>query len=114
MCSTIRKQIFAIRIDSTNDAWNFAKYLVDIIGLSFYHEETYKITSDLGIRVKRIPFFKENERHNILFDLGLLERPYKQILKDKINRAIWICDEHSHCSFVDMLCNYTESQSINN
>lgn len=60
------------------------------------------------MRVKRIPFFKENERHNILFDLGLMEKPYKQILKEKVNRAIWICDEHASCSFADMLCNYTQ------
>lgn len=114
MCSAIQGKIVAIRIDSTDDAWEFAKYLVDIIGLSFYHEEIYKITSDLGMRVKRIPFFKDNERYNILLDLGLLEQPYKQVLKEKIIRAIWICDEFAPCSFADMLCNYTESESINN
>lgn len=101
-----------MKIDSTEEAWRYAQYLVDIIGLYFYREEIYKVTNDLGMRVNRIPFFMENERHNILFDLGLLEQPYKRILKDTINRAIWICDEYASCSFADMLCNYTESKDI--
>ncbi len=109
MCTTIKERIKTFKIDSADEAWEFAQYLVDMIGLSIYHEEIYKITNDLGMRVKRIPFFKDNERHNILFDLGLLEQPYKRILKDKIKRAIWICDEFAPCSFADMLCNYTES-----
>lgn len=109
MGSSIKERIKAFKIDSADEAWEFAQYLVDMIGLSFYHEEIYKITNDLDIRVKRIPFFKNNERHNILFDLGLLEQPYKRILKDNIKRAIWVCDEFAPCSFADMLCNYTES-----
>lgn len=112
MSSSIQQEIGAIKIDSSDEAWGFAQYLVDKLGLSFYHEEKYNITNDLGMRVKRVPFFKDNDRHNILFDLGLLEQPYKRILKEKINRAIWICDEHSHCSFADMLCNYTESKDF--
>lgn len=111
MSTTIKERIKTFKIDSADEAWEFAQYLVDMIGLSFYHEEIYEITNDLGMRVKRIPFFNDNERHNILFDLGLLEQPYKRILKDKIKRAIWICDEFAPCSFADMLCKISNNIS---
>lgn len=114
MSSTIKERIMTFKIDSTDEAWEFAQYLVDRIGLCFYHEETYTVRNDLGMKVMRIPFFKDIERHNILFDLGLLEKPYKQILKDKVNRAIWICDELAPCSFAKMLCNHTESNDNSN
>ena len=109
MKTSLRDNVLNFRIDCADEAWSFAQYLVDILGLYFYDEETYKVTNNLGMRVKRIPFFKDNERNNILFDLGLLENPYKQIFKEKVNRAIWICDELSHCSFADMLCSCTKA-----
>ncbi len=111
---SLKEHILNFKIDCPDEAWELAKFLVEMIGLNFYQTETYKITNDLGLRVKRIPFFKENERYNTLFDLGLLNKPYKKALKDLIKRATLICDSYAPCSFADMLCNCTEASYRNN
>lgn len=111
---SLKEHILNFKINCPDEAWEFTKFLVEMVGLNFYQTEVYRITNDLGLRVKRIPFFKENERYHALLDLGLLNKPYKQILKDLIKRATLICDNYAPCSFADMLCNCTEASYRNN
>lgn len=107
---TVIDYIQNVTIDCADEAWNFAEFLVYNIGLNFYSEEIYKKTDFYGNRLKRIPFFRSNDRHNILFELNLLEPPIITVLKDKVNRATEVCDVCSHCSFAEMLCNSTAAK----
>ena len=111
---SIPDMLLEFSIDSADEAWTFVQFLVEVVGLHLYQTETYRTTDYLGLRVKRIPFFKENERYHTLLDLGLLNKPYKKRLKDLIKRATLICDNYSPCSFADMLCNCTEAFNNSN
>lgn len=108
--TTIEK-IQSFSLNSECEVLEFANYLVNDLGLSFYDSETYKITDFWGLRVKRIPFFKNDSRYNILYDLGLLEQPNLKILRKQIKRSVDICESfYANRSFAEMLCSLTEEK----
>lgn len=56
------------KINNANEAWEFAKFLVDFLDFDFYDSEIYKTKDFWGTRLNRIPLFKDTYRNNIIIN----------------------------------------------